>query len=124
MCIKEDISNILLQIKPQLSSLQLDTQLTNLSWLTVAIKRRVTLNYSPLHTNPIDRQRESIFAFVVSKTVVVRFQVLTAVSMMFRFVFWDILPLMMEAVRTSETLVDNHFTWQYIPEDNSEQNCS
>jgi hypothetical protein len=27
---------------------------------------------------------------------------------------------MMEAVRTSETLVDNHFTWQYIPEDNSE----
>jgi hypothetical protein len=29
--------------------------------------------------------------------------------------------LMMEAVRTSETSVDNHFTWQYIPEDNSEQ---
>jgi tetratricopeptide repeat protein 8 len=29
---------------------------------------------------------------------------------------------MMEAVRTSETLVDNHFTWQYIPEDNSEHN--
>jgi hypothetical protein len=28
--------------------------------------------------------------------------------------------LMMEAVRTSETSVDNHFTWQYIPEDNSE----
>jgi hypothetical protein len=27
---------------------------------------------------------------------------------------------MMEAVRTSETLVDNYFTWQYIPEDNSE----
>jgi hypothetical protein len=26
----------------------------------------------------------------------------------------------MEAVRTSETLVDNHFTRQYIPEDNSE----
>jgi hypothetical protein len=26
----------------------------------------------------------------------------------------------MEAVRTSETSVDNHFTWQYIPEDNSE----
>jgi hypothetical protein len=26
----------------------------------------------------------------------------------------------MEAVRTSETWVDNHFTWQYIPEDNSE----
>jgi hypothetical protein len=38
----------------------------------------------------------------------VRFQVLTVASMM------------MEAVRTSETSVDNHFTRQYIPEDNSE----
>jgi hypothetical protein len=28
---------------------------------------------------------------------------------------------MMEAVRTSETSVDNHFTRQYIPEDNSDQ---
>jgi hypothetical protein len=27
---------------------------------------------------------------------------------------------MMEAVRTSETSVDNHFTGQYIPEDSSE----
>jgi hypothetical protein len=27
---------------------------------------------------------------------------------------------MMEAERTSETSVDNHFTLQYIPEDNSE----
>jgi hypothetical protein len=27
---------------------------------------------------------------------------------------------MMEAVRTSETSVDNHFTRQYIPEDNPE----
>jgi len=27
---------------------------------------------------------------------------------------------MMEAVRTSETSVENHFTRQYIPEDNSE----
>jgi hypothetical protein len=27
----------------------------------------------------------------------------------------------MEAVRTSETSVDNHFTRQYIPVDNSEQ---
>jgi hypothetical protein len=26
----------------------------------------------------------------------------------------------MEAVRTSETSVDNHFTWQYNPEDSSE----
>jgi hypothetical protein len=49
---------------------------------------------------------------------------------MFRVVFWDILPCkiivdrrfrsLMEAVRTSETLVDNNFTRQYIPEDNSE----
>jgi hypothetical protein len=30
---------------------------------------------------------------------------------------------MMEAVRTSETSVDNHFTRQYIPEDDSEQQC-
>jgi hypothetical protein len=27
---------------------------------------------------------------------------------------------MMEAARTSEMSVDNYFTWQYIPEDNSE----
>jgi hypothetical protein len=27
---------------------------------------------------------------------------------------------MMEAARTSETLVDNYFTWQHIPEDKSE----
>jgi hypothetical protein len=48
--------------------------------------------------------------------------------MMFRVVFWNILPckiivdssLMMEAVRTSETSVDNNFTRQYIPKDNSE----
>jgi hypothetical protein len=51
--------------------------------------------------------------------------------MMFRVVFWDILPCKiivdrrfipeMEAVRTSETSVDNHFTRQYIPEHNSER---
>jgi hypothetical protein len=40
--------------------------------------------------------------------------------MMFRTVFWDVLPGMIEAVRTSETSVDNYFTRQYIPEDNSE----
>jgi hypothetical protein len=38
--------------------------------------------------------------------------------MMFRVVFWVI--LMMDAVRTSETSVDNHLTRQYIPEDSSE----
>jgi hypothetical protein len=59
----------------------------------------------------------------------VRFQVLTAASMMFRIVFWDIpevthSSLMMEAARTSETSVDNHFTRQYIPEDNSELHTS
>jgi hypothetical protein len=68
----------------------------------------------------------------------VRFQVLTAASMMFRIVFWDVLPckmivdrrfrgtyylhhqgssLLIEAVRTSETSVDNNFTRQYIPEE-------
>jgi hypothetical protein len=51
--------------------------------------------------------------------------------MTFRIVFWDVLPckklstdvssLMMEAVRTSETSVDNYFTRQYIPESNSER---
>jgi hypothetical protein len=60
--------------------------------------------------------------------------------MKFRIVFWDVLPckiivdrrfrgtyclhhdssLMMEAVRTSETSVDNYFKRQYISEDNSE----
>jgi hypothetical protein len=39
--------------------------------------------------------------------------------MIFRNVFRDV--LLMQAVRTSETLVDNYFTRQYIPEDNSEQ---
>jgi len=29
---------------------------------------------------------------------------------------------MMEAARTSETSVDNYFTLQYIPDDNSEHN--
>jgi hypothetical protein len=49
--------------------------------------------------------------------------------MMFRAVFWVVMPckmvvestLMMEAVRTSETSVDDHFTRQYNPEDSSEQ---
>jgi hypothetical protein len=31
-----------------------------------------------------------------------------------------VIALMMEAARTSETSVDNYFTWQYIPEDKSE----
>jgi hypothetical protein len=82
---------------------------------------------------------------ILNKVTLVRFQVLTAASMMFRIVLWDVLPckmivdrrlrgayclhhqgsssssLMMEAVLTSETSVDNNFTRQYIPEDNSEQ---
>jgi hypothetical protein len=61
--------------------------------------------------------------------------------MKFKIIFWDVLPckiivdrrfrgtfclhnqgssLIMEAARTSETSVDNYFTRQYIPEDNSE----
>jgi hypothetical protein len=31
-----------------------------------------------------------------------------------------LIALMIEAARTSETSVDNYFTWQYIPEDNSD----
>jgi hypothetical protein len=31
---------------------------------------------------------------------------------------------MMEAARTSETSVDNYFTWQYVPEDKSEVNIA
>jgi hypothetical protein len=38
----------------------------------------------------------------------------------FYIVRFQVLTLMMEAVRTSETSVDNHFTRQYIPENNSE----
>jgi hypothetical protein len=34
--------------------------------------------------------------------------------------FRAVSSLMMEAVRTSETSVDNHFTRQYNPEDSSE----
>jgi hypothetical protein len=55
---------------------------------------------------------------------------LTLVILVFRIVFWDVLPRkiivdrrfrgMMEAVRTSETSVDNYFTRKYIPEDISE----
>jgi hypothetical protein len=33
----------------------------------------------------------------------------------------ELIALMMEAARTSETLVDNYFTRQCIPEDNSER---
>jgi hypothetical protein len=62
-----------------------------------------------------------------SKHLFVRFQVLTAASMMFRVAFWVILPCKMivdrrfrGAVLTSETSVGNHFTRQYNPEDNSE----
>jgi hypothetical protein len=41
--------------------------------------------------------------------------------MKFRIVFWDVLPFkIIVDRRTSETSVDNYFTRQYIPEDNSE----
>jgi hypothetical protein len=67
-----------------------------------------------------------------------RFHVLAAASMKFRFVFWDVLPCkiivddvsevcaasiiraMVEAARTSQTSVDNYFTRQYTPEEKSE----
>jgi hypothetical protein len=51
-----------------------------------------------------------------------RFQVLTAASMMFRAVFWVVMPwknfLVSPLIGAS---VDNHFTRQYNPEDSSEQ---
>jgi hypothetical protein len=68
---------------------------------------------------------------LLTSLIFVRFQVLTATSMKFRFVFWDVLPckiivdaLMMEAARTSETSVYNYFTRQYIPEDKCEHHLS
>jgi hypothetical protein len=45
-------------------------------------------------------------------------------AMFFIFMLYSTSSLMMEAVRTSETSVDNHFTRQYIPEDNSEHHSS
>jgi hypothetical protein len=33
-------------------------------------------------------------------------------NVLFRIVFWDVLPC--------KIIVDKYFTWQYIPEDNSE----
>jgi hypothetical protein len=50
----------------------------------------------------------------------VRFKVLTAASMMFRVVFWDILPCKMIVDRRFRGAYCLHFTQQYIPEDNSE----
>jgi hypothetical protein len=83
-----------------------------------------------------------IYFVHIEQRIYFRFQVLTTARMKFRFVFWDILPckvivdrrfrgtcclrhqsegaLMIEAARTSEMLVDNYFTRQYIPEDKSE----
>jgi hypothetical protein len=48
---------------------------------------------------------------------VVRFQVLTAASMMFRVVFWDVLPCKMIVDRRFRGAYCLH---QYIPEDSSE----
>jgi hypothetical protein len=45
----------------------------------------------------------------------VRFQVLTAASMKFRFVFWDVLPC--------KIIVDRRFRGTCIPEDKSELNA-
>jgi hypothetical protein len=84
-------------------------------------------------------------SYFVNYLLPVRFQVLTVASMKFRFVFWDVppckiivngrfrgtcclhhqgdeavIPLMMEAARTSETSFDNYFTRQYMPQDKSE----
>jgi hypothetical protein len=53
------------------------------------------------------------FSTYMIKVIFVRFQVLTAASREFRFVFWDVLPC--------KIIVDRrYFTRQYIPEDKSE----
>jgi hypothetical protein len=90
----------------------------------------------------------SILRILCTTVSYVRFQVLTAESMKFRIVFWDVLQYkiivnrrfrgtccihhqgyetqrervykLCEAARTSKTSVDNYFTRQYIPEDKSE----
>jgi hypothetical protein len=56
------------------------------------------------------------FSAIAPHVNYVRFQVLTAASMMFRVVFWDVLPC--------KIIVDNYFARQYIPEDNSEQHVN
>jgi hypothetical protein len=56
---------------------------------------------------------KSDLSATVNNLILVRFQVLMAASMMFRAVFWVVLPCKM--------IVDNNFTRQYNPEDSSEQ---
>jgi hypothetical protein len=45
---------------------------------------------------------------LINSNGIVRFQVLTAASMKFRILFWDVLPC--------KIIVDNYFTRKYIPE--------
>jgi hypothetical protein len=56
------------------------------------------------------------FSAIAPDVNYVRFKVLTAASMMFRIVFWDVLPCKISGA--------NYFTRQYIPEDNSEQHVN
>jgi hypothetical protein len=59
------------------------------------------------------RNASNLSALLAFNLFHVRFQVLTAASMMFRAVFWVVLPC--------RTIVDNHSKRQYNPEDSSEQ---
>jgi hypothetical protein len=71
-----------------------------------------------------------ISVVIISVTAFVRFQVLTAASMKFRFVYWDVLPCKIIVDRRfrgtcclhhqGDESVHNCFTRQYIPEDKSE----
>jgi hypothetical protein len=67
-----------------------------------------------LHLQCCNRFCLQVYAALLPKNQhqCVRFQVLTAATMKFRIVFWDVLPCKM--------IVVNYFTRQYIPEDNSE----
>jgi hypothetical protein len=86
-------------------------------------------NFGLALNHKLNQTNLSISCNILLQQYFMRFQVLTAASMMFRAVFWVVLPckiilgrrsLMMEAVCTSETSVDNHFTRQYNTEDTSE----
>jgi hypothetical protein len=65
-----------------------------------------------------------LFPNLPDLTYGVKLVLLSEMGSLFLNLFYNaISSLMMEAVRTSETSVDNHFTRQYNPEDSSEHNA-
>jgi hypothetical protein len=86
-----------------------------IEWLTLLLRIQ---DISRSNLGPDTGYPERVFVAFLSlsrQMPGVRFQVLTAASMMFRIVFWDVLQC--------KIIVDNYFARQYIPEDNSEQNA-